>query len=817
MVGIRRFKRKQNQYISNDNIANHDRSEDEIIEFSDIRLIDNIYNNTLIELSKSNKATDISHNIISDIRQLSQAEICLFKLPIQATESNTENIAILHPNHNIVIYQKIINILSSSPKLHNKFSDLDEISKVSNAIILLNSFRNINIKNLSGIYLNLSENMASNEIYGSLFIYSNNKYHKQTLSSSFKQKISIALTNFALQQFIINYQHNHIKNSHVKLETAIRLLKEVQHDSNHALAIINQSAMNIAKQNNYNNRIKIAKRLKGTSLLLNNNIDKLSWIFTNKTKLKKNQLIENKNQWINLIYWLKTLYSAFIDQAKSKNISFILLIENTIPDNIKINEKAISQVTFNFLSNAFKYTQKGYVVLEITASKKANEIWSINISVQDSGCGIEKENHSNVFTNSFRENEALNGTGIGLTLCKNAARMIDGTLSFSSIKNLGSRFKFDFSTEANFTYDNDFIEKDKLSYCTYDLHIDHGTCTNAFIDTVRKLNILNYDDKLITINKSTSKNFWKRFSSHETSTCLQVVLLQSKDESIRNRYLNSEVIYQPNQDIRIAFIDDDHNIIEYWRGLLNNAGYKVESFTSADTAMQEIQSHPHTYNLLISDFNLGSSISGISLVRCLRELDIIIPAILMTAEDLENVTTEALNSGINKVISKTIDLQTMTYEIKELLFKDGIEFTAQLINDNSFLDDNIKKANIVEKNKIQYAEANKYLPIIARTISQLGDPNHNDSTMRQKIRIIDSLLDTYNNDELYKELHNLKNLSIILKMPPSMLIMKLKAKEIKDKDTLSPSFKKRVQEACEEFMNYYADIHEYVKKGPTCK
>lgn len=95
----------------------------------------------------------------------------------------------------------------------------------------------------------------------------------------------------------------------------------------------------------------------------------------------------------------------------------------------------------NLLSNAVKYTPQGGRV-SVTLDKEGE---FLNITVEDSGCGIPSEQHNQVFTKLFRTENAMRidtgGTGLGLYITKSIVEKLNGTISFTSELNKGTTFK----------------------------------------------------------------------------------------------------------------------------------------------------------------------------------------------------------------------------------------------------------------------------------------------------------------------------------------------------------------------------------------
>ena len=105
----------------------------------------------------------------------------------------------------------------------------------------------------------------------------------------------------------------------------------------------------------------------------------------------------------------------------------------------------LKQVLTNLLNNAFKFTQQGEINLKAIAKRESSstEKSVIEISVSDTGIGIEADQQADIF-NAFVQEEGsirrrYGGTGLGLTICKQFIELMEGQISlFSEGRNQGT-------------------------------------------------------------------------------------------------------------------------------------------------------------------------------------------------------------------------------------------------------------------------------------------------------------------------------------------------------------------------------------------
>ncbi|MDA3905916.1 MAG: response regulator [Bacteroidales bacterium] len=168
------------------------------------------------------------------------------------------------------------------------------------------------------------------------------------------------------------------------------------------------------------------------SMLLLESFDKGEWARKNETFILRD-LIQDINE-------------KFQDQVKSKKIDIQSFIAQGVPDAFIGDVEKIKLILTILISNAIKFTNKGFVHLFVQAEQQKSESIGLKFSIKDTGLGIKKDLQSELFS-SFTQGDSsttkgYKGTGIGLTMAEKTVSYLGGTIGFESAEFKGSTFWF---------------------------------------------------------------------------------------------------------------------------------------------------------------------------------------------------------------------------------------------------------------------------------------------------------------------------------------------------------------------------------------
>ncbi|MCR4938121.1 MAG: response regulator [Lachnospiraceae bacterium] len=135
-------------------------------------------------------------------------------------------------------------------------------------------------------------------------------------------------------------------------------------------------------------------------------------------------------------------------KLKDKNVELIVHVDESLPGVLLGDETHVRQIYTNIISNAVKYTKRGYIRTDVTWKEEGGNKIRIMVSVEDTGVGIKQESIPTLFESFQRadmiQNRTIEGTGLGLAICKRIVETMDGRIDVRSTYGVGSVFTFEY-------------------------------------------------------------------------------------------------------------------------------------------------------------------------------------------------------------------------------------------------------------------------------------------------------------------------------------------------------------------------------------
>lgn len=203
-------------------------------------------------------------------------------------------------------------------------------------------------------------------------------------------------------------------------------------------------------QNEYLNRLESASDL---LIELVNNI-------LNVTRSEKVNNSLNTQEKFVLKNLIDKTYSIFKEELERKNIQWC--VESNFDMNVEVyaDKTRLEQVFINLISNAVKYTEKGYIEVQGTKINEDVNSYLLRFCIIDTGIGIKREDTIKIFKEfeqasdpTIKEKE---GAGLGLPLVKKIIESMGGKIWVESSYGLGTKFFFEIKLLKN---RNDIVSK----------------------------------------------------------------------------------------------------------------------------------------------------------------------------------------------------------------------------------------------------------------------------------------------------------------------------------------------------------------------
>ncbi len=149
----------------------------------------------------------------------------------------------------------------------------------------------------------------------------------------------------------------------------------------------------------------------------------------------------------NLLHLCEGIAEMYRHQIEKKDLQLKVLIAQGTPISIKTDLSKLRQILINIIGNAVKFTQRGSIKLQISGevSSSCSQAHRINFEIQDTGPGIPEDDLELLFQAFQQSKLGLNdagGTGLGLTISKSFAQLLDGDMTINSQLGEGTLVSF---------------------------------------------------------------------------------------------------------------------------------------------------------------------------------------------------------------------------------------------------------------------------------------------------------------------------------------------------------------------------------------
>ncbi|HEY4112125.1 PAS domain-containing hybrid sensor histidine kinase/response regulator [Puia sp.] len=150
---------------------------------------------------------------------------------------------------------------------------------------------------------------------------------------------------------------------------------------------------------------------------------------------------------------LENAKAMFAHRIAKKGLDLQLVMDPAIPETLKGDPYRLNQVLVNLIGNAIKFTEQGWIRIEVTAQERTADQVNLLFTVADTGIGIPSASLPTLFDHFSQAgldvSRRYGGTGLGLAICQQLLHLQGGEITVFSKENEGATFQFRLSYDYN--------------------------------------------------------------------------------------------------------------------------------------------------------------------------------------------------------------------------------------------------------------------------------------------------------------------------------------------------------------------------------
>jgi signal transduction histidine kinase/CheY-like chemotaxis protein len=148
----------------------------------------------------------------------------------------------------------------------------------------------------------------------------------------------------------------------------------------------------------------------------------------------------------NLFKMVANVCGTFREEALKKELQFDCKVDKKLADKVVIGDALrLSQVLFHLIGNAIKFTEEGFVSVEVNSKQTDNQTIAVDFTIKDSGIGISKAKQQQVldpFKKKLPRTQRQYQITLGLTIAGQLLKLHGSELKINSLEGKGSSFHF---------------------------------------------------------------------------------------------------------------------------------------------------------------------------------------------------------------------------------------------------------------------------------------------------------------------------------------------------------------------------------------
>ena len=425
-----------------------------------------------------------------------------------------------------------------------------------------------------------------------------------------------------------------------------------------------------------------------------------------KMESGKMELVEDEYEPMSMF---SDLSMIFLTRIGDKDMEILFDIDENLPQKLYGDGLRIRQVIINIVNNAIKFTERGFVKLQVRIGKESGDNIELLVSVQDTGQGIREEDLDKLF-GSFQQvdskkNRGKEGTGLGLSISKQLVEMMGGSIGVRSTYGEGSEFYFNIIQKrctdqlATQIHDDEMRKNLKISGYFSRACLWHGLQELAgrfgimcipyeeWKETRQQLDCFFMDmqgrDKLTEEIENYSEQMGEKCvlrnplleeCNGEDITAINKPLYSLNfcqtinHEALYVGPVTEEYMNFTAPEASVLIVDDNEINLEVAAGLLEPLHMQIDMADSGKRALQ--MAAEKKYHIIFMD-HMMPVMDGIETTERLRQMEDeyyhTVPIVALTANALMDAREKFAKAGMDDFVAKPIEMKEICKCIKKWL------------------------------------------------------------------------------------------------------------------------------------------------------
>ncbi len=153
----------------------------------------------------------------------------------------------------------------------------------------------------------------------------------------------------------------------------------------------------------------------------------------------------------NVLESIEDVAQMFAERAQAKGLEIACSVDASVPKRLRGDPVRLRQIVVNLVNNAIKFTERGEVVVAVTAAQCEQDMVQLRVAVRDTGIGVPVQVREKIFE-AFSQADGsttrkFGGTGLGLSIVRQLVELMGGEVGVDSEAGVGSTFWFTVTLE----------------------------------------------------------------------------------------------------------------------------------------------------------------------------------------------------------------------------------------------------------------------------------------------------------------------------------------------------------------------------------